>query len=169
MSRRAPPGWTTKPCPGCSGTELRPKESVCPRCTHAIASWHRVSETSDLIRYKIGWAPHSHVLVGAPGVGETLYELAVMASPGDVAVPIAEQKMDGPNPWGYVMPMAGGMDTNWLALKPEMAALFDKAFRLTRAAVDAARAAGKQEGQNLLVQLNNGSLSMEQFEERKNR
>jgi hypothetical protein len=162
MTTRAKPGYTKAPCPGCSKEIEHPKGGVCPNCAEAIADWNATKSVTQWRSYRIGYADHCSRIYDAPGLGECLHNIAVAISAGP-AIRAPSGELDEQGNRKQVMPVGSCGENQRITLLPTVAELIGQAFRLSKEAVRNARIAGKKEGRNLLVGLNDGSLSMDEY------
>lgn len=151
---------TKKPCPGCGGRIPRTADSVCQYCAAAIASWNQIKSGTLLKRYQIGYAPHCNAIPGGGEIGEALHAIALAASRGNLDVPFASVS-DGNG--SDIFPRTYSYDPQVVTMEPALASALFNAYVIAKKSVNDAEKRGKESGRNLLVGLNDGSISMDDY------
>jgi len=181
-TRRAPRGYTYDACPGCEQDcypSARRSNGVCGDCAtilrnHALRETERAAAGHDApVMHRVSWAPHglpylsekrSH---GERPIQTGFWNLMRAASEHEDAPQFG---LNGAHPIlfrpakrevGSVSAGEGRL------IKPSVAKALGALFDAVRAGLNDAYAEGKEDGQKLLIGLNDGSLSLKDFETRR--
>jgi hypothetical protein len=192
--RRAPRGYTYDPCPGCGETkgQPRPRDGVCATCTHAIA-WAKAERDKMANRadaesrvVPVAFPPCSHWLPYLPEKGKSgspiqqAYHAIVRLVTEDatsVQLDVARNQLTDCSRGidRLIPPHQGGYHgSDWSPYKlddyrmidAQLAQPLSTLYDAIRQGLEAAYRDGVQYGRSLLFQLNDGSLSTDDFAKR---